>query len=216
MFVLEDGATLSNVIIGPNQAEGVHCQGTWYTRHTTHGKLPNQANLDTALSTTCGGQMSARMLCKFLGHPIPGPPQPHSSDTSTPSTLKQGSGTSYVNGGGAFKASDKIIQFNGFGTVSVQSFYASDYGKVVRSCGNCSGNGGARHIIINGAVAHDGGVLCGINTNYGDTCGITNSCQDDGKSCARYTGNNDGDEPTEIGEGADGTYCTVSGLSTSC
>lgn len=29
MFILKDGATLSNVIIGPDQAEGVHCQGTW-------------------------------------------------------------------------------------------------------------------------------------------------------------------------------------------
>lgn len=29
MFILEDGATLSNVIIGPNQAEGVHCRGQW-------------------------------------------------------------------------------------------------------------------------------------------------------------------------------------------
>lgn len=29
MFVLEAGATLSNVIIGPDQAEGVHCKGTW-------------------------------------------------------------------------------------------------------------------------------------------------------------------------------------------
>jgi hypothetical protein len=29
MFILENGATLSNVIIGPNQAEGVHCKGTW-------------------------------------------------------------------------------------------------------------------------------------------------------------------------------------------
>ena len=28
IFILEDGATLSNVIIGPNQAEGVHCKGT--------------------------------------------------------------------------------------------------------------------------------------------------------------------------------------------
>lgn len=28
MFILESGATLSNVIIGPNQAEGVHCKGT--------------------------------------------------------------------------------------------------------------------------------------------------------------------------------------------
>lgn len=30
MFILEDGATLSNVIIGAGQAEGVHCKGTWY------------------------------------------------------------------------------------------------------------------------------------------------------------------------------------------
>jgi len=29
MFILEDGATLSNVIIGPDQAEGVHCRGQW-------------------------------------------------------------------------------------------------------------------------------------------------------------------------------------------
>lgn len=28
IFILEAGATLSNVIIGPNQAEGVHCKGT--------------------------------------------------------------------------------------------------------------------------------------------------------------------------------------------
>lgn len=28
MFILENGATLSNVLIGPNQAEGVHCKGT--------------------------------------------------------------------------------------------------------------------------------------------------------------------------------------------
>lgn len=27
VFILEDGATLSNVIIGANQLEGVHCKG---------------------------------------------------------------------------------------------------------------------------------------------------------------------------------------------
>ncbi|ROW02494.1 hypothetical protein VMCG_06048 [Cytospora schulzeri] len=175
MFILKDGATLSNVIIGPNQAEGVHCQGTCTLNNVWW-------------SDVCEDAL----------------------------TLKQDSGTSYVNGGGAFKASDKIIQFNGFGTVQVKNFYANDYGKVVRSCGNCSNNGGARHIIIDGVVAVDGGVLCGINTNYGDTCSITDSCQDDGKSCARYTGNDDGDEPPKIGDGADGTYCTVTNLSTSC
>lgn len=131
-------------------------------------------------------------------------------------TFKQSSGTSYVNGGGAFKAEDKIFQFNGRGTVRIKDFYAEDYGKVVRSCGNCSGNGGPRNIVIENSVAVDGGVLCGINTNYGDTCKISNTCQDGGKSCDRYKGNSSGDEPTKIGSGPDGTYCTVSGLTTSC
>lgn len=100
--------------------------------------------------------------------------------------------------------------------MSIKNFYAEDYGKLVRSCGNCEANGGARHIIIDNVVAVDGGVLCGINTNYGDTCIITNSCQDDGKSCDRYTGNNSGAEPPKIGSGPDGTYCKVTGLTTSC
>jgi pectate lyase len=55
------------------------------------------------------------------------------------STFKQSSGTSYINGGGAFAASDKIIQFNGRGTVQVKNFYANDYGKIARSCGNWLG-----------------------------------------------------------------------------
>lgn len=132
------------------------------------------------------------------------------------STLKQSSGTSYINGGGAFKASDKIVQFNGFGTVQIKDFYANDYGKLVRSCGNCENNGGARNVIIQGAVAKNGGVLCGINTNYGDTCTVSNSCQNSGKSCDRYQGNNSGAEPSKIGSGPDGKFCKVSGLSTSC
>ncbi|CCF47186.1 pectate lyase [Colletotrichum higginsianum] len=173
MFVLEDGATLSNVIIGPDQAEGVHCKG--------------QCN-NVWWEDVCEDAL----------------------------TLKQPSGNSYVNGGGAFKASDKIIQFNGFGTVNINNFYANDYGKVVRSCGNCSGNGKARNVIINNMVATDGGVLCGINTNYGDTCWVTNSCQDSNKICDRYTGNNNGAEPPKIGSGPDGTYCKATGFTTAC
>lgn len=45
-------------------------------------------------------------------------------------TIKQTSGTSYVTGGGAFHASDKIVQHNGGGTVSIKDFYAEDFGKV--------------------------------------------------------------------------------------
>uniref|UniRef100_L2FK51 Pectate lyase n=1 Tax=Colletotrichum fructicola (strain Nara gc5) TaxID=1213859 RepID=L2FK51_COLFN len=170
MFVLEAGATLANVIIGPDQAEGVHCKGT------------------CTLSNVWWSDVCEDAL-----------------------TLKQSSGTSYVIGGGAFKASDKIVQFNGFGTVSISKFYANDYGKVVRSCGNCP-----RHIIIDNTIAVNGGVLCGINTNYGDTCVVTNSCQDDNKICDRYTGNNSGAEPPKIGSGPDGTYCKASGTTTAC
>ncbi|KAH8680455.1 pectate lyase-domain-containing protein [Ilyonectria robusta] len=175
IFILEDGATLSNVIIGPNQAEGVHCRGTCTLNNVWW-------------SDVCEDAL----------------------------TLKQSSGTSYINGGGAFHASDKIIQFNGRGTVQITNFYANDYGKVVRSCGNCSGNGGPRNIIMTNVIAVDGGVLCGINTNYGDTCTMTNCCQDDGKTCDRYTGNSSGSEPTKIGSGPDGTYCVASGASTNC
>lgn len=175
MFILEDGATLQNVIIGPGQAEGVHCKGTCTL-------------INVWWEDVCEDAI----------------------------TLKQESGTSYIKGGGAFHASDKIVQFNGRGTVEISDFYAEDYGKLVRSCGNCKGNGGPRNVVIDGAVAVDGGVLCGINTNYGDTCTISNSCQDSGKSCDRYEGNADGDEPKKIGSGPDGTYCAVSSFAESC
>ncbi|KAH7074232.1 pectate lyase [Paraphoma chrysanthemicola] len=133
-------------------------------------------------------------------------------------TFKQPAGkTSYVIGGGAKGASDKIFQFNGRGTVSIKNFYAADYGKVIRSCGDCTANGGPRNILIDGVTAVNGGVLCGINSNYGDTCKITNSCQNKSKSCDRYTGVVKGNGSSKkIGSGPDGTSCTVSGLTSSC
>ena len=89
MFILEDGATLSNVIIGASQAEGVHCRGTCTLNNVWWEDVCEDA-----------------------------------------ATFEQESGTSYINGGGAFKASDKILQFNGRGTIVVSDFYAEDYGKV--------------------------------------------------------------------------------------
>lgn len=60
-------------------------------------------------------------------------------------TLENGHGR--IQGGGAFKASDKIIQMNGKSSLELSNFYAEDYGKVVRSCGNCEPNGGPRAIV---------------------------------------------------------------------
>lgn len=72
VFILQEGATLSNALIGPNNGEGVHCLGTC--------TLNNVWWVD---------------VCEDAA------------------TFKQKSGTSYVNGGGAKGASDKVLQHNG-------------------------------------------------------------------------------------------------------
>lgn len=175
-FILEDGATLSNVIIGASSGEGVHCKGTCTLNNVWWANVCEDA-----------------------------------------ATFKQASGTSTVNGGGAFGAQDKILQFNGRGTLNVNDFFASDYGKVVRNCGNCPGNGGPRKINMNGVVAKNGGELCGVNDNYGDVCTITNSCQNSGKSCQAYVGNDQKKEPPKFGAaGHNGKSCIVKSLSSSC
>lgn len=87
---------------------------------------------------------------------------------------------------------------------------------MIRSCGNCDGNGGPRNAVISNVVAVNGGVLCGINTNYGDTCTVSDTCQNDGKSCDLFEGNDTGDEPEKIGSGPDGKSCIVTGLTENC
>ncbi|KAL7267197.1 hypothetical protein RUND412_010229 [Rhizina undulata] len=169
VFLVQSGGTLKNVIIGANQAEGVHCLGACTIQNVWWENVCEDAL-----------------------------------------TIKQTSGTSYVIGGGAKGADDKVIQHNGGGTVSIKDFYVSDFGKLYRSCGNCDTQY-ARHVIIDGVVAEDGSVLAGINSNYGDTATITNTCVDDVDNvCVTYKGNDDGDEPTKLTSGADGTYCIYS------
>jgi len=124
MFILEDGATLRNVIIGPGQAEGVHCKGTCTLENVWFEDVCEDAI-----------------------------------------TLKQKSGTSTIRGGGAFHAADKVVQFNGRGTVEISDFYVEDYGKLVRSCGNCKDNGGPRNVVIDNVAAVNGGVLCGSKSH---------------------------------------------------
>ncbi|KAH0613852.1 uncharacterized protein H6S33_005738 [Morchella sextelata] len=122
-------------------------------------------------------------------------------------TIKQTSGTSYIIGGGAKHASDKVIQHNGGGTVNVKDFFVEDFGKLYRSCGNC-GTQYKRTFVASGVVAVDGSTLAGINTNYGDTATISDTCTSEVTDiCQRYTGNDDGDEPVKTGAGNDGTYC---------
>lgn len=172
VFQIEEGGTLSNVIIGPNQMEGVHCQGA---------------------CTLTNVWWSA--VCE---------------DAFTIKNQDAGD-TTYINGGGAFGADDKVLQHNGGGSLSVSDFTVDTFGKLYRSCGNCD-TMYERHVIMDGITASDGDMLAGINYNYGDSATFTNIAVtgvDD--ICVTFTGTDDNsEEPTEYGSGADGTYCIYS------
>ncbi|MGA5194634.1 pectate lyase [Streptomyces exfoliatus] len=120
-----------------------------------------------------------------------------------------------VYGGGAKSASDKVFQFNGAGKLVVTKFQVSDFGKLVRSCGNCKKQY-PRTILINDVdITTPGKSIVGVNANYGDTATLRNIRVhgDTGKKikpCTRFTGNNTGKEPKEIGTGPDGVSCRYS------
>jgi hypothetical protein len=126
-----------------------------------------------------------------------------------------GSPTFLVDGGGARSASDKVFQHNGAGTLTIQNFQASNFSTFYRSCGNCSTQTRRNVVIRNVTLTRPGNTVAGINTNYGDTARFTavTIVNDSGRSmviCRKYTGNDSGDEPVQVGTGADGTNCIYS------
>ena len=128
---------------------------------------------------------------------------------------KSASATYLVSGGGARNADDKVFQFNGAGTLTVQNFQVADFGKLVRACGNCKTQY-ERHIVVKNVQATSPGkVLVGINANYGDTATISGVTVVGDSSrkiviCERFQGNSTGAEPPSLGTGPDGTHCRYS------
>jgi hypothetical protein len=121
VFQIEEGGSLSNVIIGPNQIEGVHCQGACTLTNVWW-------------SAVCEDAFSIK---------------------------NQDAGdTTYIKGGGAFGADDKVVQHNGAGTVSISDFVVEDFGKLYRSCGNCDSMY-ERHVIMDGITATEGSEIAG-------------------------------------------------------
>ncbi|MDF9810981.1 pectate lyase [Streptomyces sp. SPB162] len=122
--------------------------------------------------------------------------------------------TMTIDGGGARKASDKVFQHNGPGTMIIKNFQVNDFGKLYRSCGNCKKQY-ERHVIVqNVTVTSPGKSIVGINSNYGDTAklsGITvvNDSSKKISPCDRYKGVTSG-EPKKIGSGPDGVNCLYS------
>ncbi|MFJ8000813.1 pectate lyase [Streptomyces sp. NPDC096310] len=128
----------------------------------------------------------------------------------------RGTGKTFnVVGGGARKAADKIFQFNGSGTLNISNFAGQDFKTFVRSCGNCSSQYKRTINVTNTEITAPGGVIGGINTNYGDSLTLRSITivGDSGKKivpCQKYIGNNTGAEPTKNGTGPDSTYCKYS------
>lgn len=76
--------------------------------------------------------------------------------------------------GSALNGSDKTFQFNGRGELHISKFYVQSSGKLARTCGDCTGNGGPRKLVINDVITRDVSTIVGINTNFGDVAMIRN------------------------------------------
>jgi hypothetical protein len=116
-----------------------------------------------------------------------------------------------IDGGGARKASDKVFQHNGPGTMYIRNFQVNDFGKLYRSCGNCKTQYKRNVVVDNVTATVPGKALVGINTNYGDTAKLTRITIVGDSSrklvpCTKYKGVTSG-EPTQIGSGPDSTNC---------
>ncbi|KAJ8490179.1 hypothetical protein ONZ45_g1964 [Pleurotus djamor] len=171
VFILQPGASISNVIIGKDQAEGIHCRGPCTVTNVWWEDVCEDA-----------------ITIKQTG----------SGDVST------------INGGGAFHASDKIVQHNGAGLVKISNFFASDFGKLYRGCGNCA-TSHERHVQVTNVCLKDGKEGVGINTNWGDTA-VLSSVKISGKPsaanvCCAYKGVAKGSEPSKIGCGDSQSAC---------
>jgi hypothetical protein len=124
-------------------------------------------------------------------------------------TFKGTNGDSYVIGGGARSASDKVFQHNGSGTVHISGFYADTIGKLYRACGNCS-TSYQRHVIVDNVILSSASYVVGININWGDTATLTRITLINGSKthiCAEYTGVAKGSEPPYLGDGVNDAYC---------
>lgn len=107
--------------------------------------------------------------------------------------------TMRISGAIAKSASDKVFQHNAKGgsKTIISNSYLSDFGKVWRSCGDCTNNGGPRHLVLdNVKLEKVGSAVSGANENYGDTVTMTNifvkggynSSKDKPKICTVFKG----------------------------
>ncbi|MFF8675033.1 pectate lyase [Streptomyces sp. NPDC015242] len=126
---------------------------------------------------------------------------------------KSSSAVYKVIGGGAKNADDKVLQFNGAGTLTVSGFQVQNAGKLVRSCGNCKTQYKRTVVLDDIDVTAPMNSIVGVNANYGDTATLSRirihgDAKKKIKTCVRFEGNNTGKEPKELKPaGPDGKTC---------
>ncbi|GAB2738288.1 pectate lyase [Streptomyces bullii] len=128
---------------------------------------------------------------------------------------KSSSAVYKVIGGGAKNADDKVLQFNGAGRLTVTGFQVENFGKLVRTCGNCKTQYKRTVELSDIDVTAPGKSIVGVNANFGDTATLSKiRIHGDGKkkikTCTRFEGNTTGKEPKELGSGPDGKTCRFS------
>lgn len=177
-------ATIRNVRINKNAADGIHCT-------EGHCRIENTVWED---------------VCEDAA------------------TLKDKGISLTISGGSATNADDKVFQHNsvipGGSTIFIENFQTfGRVGKLYRSCGDCTGNGGPRYVKINNVQMNgSSGMVAGVNRNYGDKATIRNmriykwSPPDNGTEiCMEYNGVQKGSgSASEIGLFFNTTTCDVS------
>lgn len=113
----------------------------------------------------------------------------------------------------ALKAGDKVFQHNAKGgsKTIIHNSYISTFGKLWRSCGDCTDNGGPRHLEIDNVRVDGVSVaVAGANQNYGDTVTIRDlfvkggydASKDKPKICTEYIGVTDHNgDSTKVNDG---------------
>jgi hypothetical protein len=132
-------------------------------------------------------------------------------------TFRGTNATVLIDGGSAEHAADKVFQDDRLagGSVTIRDFTVSDFGKLYRSCGNCSQQAARTATISNITGTAPGDVLAGVNANLGDKVTVSGAVISDGIDvCNLFNGNDTGDEPTKISSEPDGVHCIASGITT--
>ncbi|RDB27812.1 putative pectate lyase E [Hypsizygus marmoreus] len=188
VFILEAGASISNVIIGKDQAEGIHCRGpctvtnVWWEDVCEDAITIKQTGSGDVSTINGGGAFSAED--KIVQH--------------------NGAGRVVIKN--FFASTFASFPFNYAGQCP-QLFHA---GKLYRACGNCS-KSYERHVTIDNVCLKGGSEGVGINTNWGDTAALSNvktSGKPSGANvCCTYKGVASGSEPSKIGCGDSYSAC---------